>query len=379
MKKTATIILLTLLIFNLTACSNDNPTIINELPSETTATDNFVSVSTAESEHNVLIEYDNNAENLSFGSFASISDGWIYYTYTDFTGYFDNNKSYIYKVRNDGTEETLVYSHFDGIHGISALNNWIYFIGIKEGTIWSEDFDYNQDYVNIYKIRTDGTEKTEIISYNHSFNNLYITEDWIYYDILEDESFCLYKINTDGTEAVKLTSNTIQPNYIVNIIGDWIYYCVYNSIQNQIIYYKIRTDGTQETELTDNEKIRISFYIIDDWSYYTDNNDNNNIYKINMYNDETVKLNSDNSRYMNVINNWIYYVNEEDSNIYKISTDGTGRTRITDGIYFDEYDFATGMIVAGDWIYYECESRKSGPGPLCRIKTNGTGFKILKK
>lgn len=370
MKNIIKTILSSLLIISLTACNESNPSGLNDFPSETVFSEGYKDIP-QRTEQSAVVEYNSNTENISFGSFASENGGWIYYVYTDFIGYFDNNKSHIYKVCNDGTEETLLYTHFDGIIDICSADEWIYFTGIKEGTVWSEDFDYNQDYMSIYKIRTDGTEKTELMSYNDSFHNLLVSDGWIYFTIYKNKNYYLYKIRTDGSEPTILTGNAVQPNYIDNIIGDWIYF----HIQNQEKYYKILKDGTQEKELSGSAKIKISSNIVDGWSYYTDAE--NNICKINMHNDEKIKLNSDYSRYVNAAGDWIYYVNNEDSNIYKIRTDGSERTRITDGIYKDEYDLVTRMALAGDWLYYECDSRKSGPGPLCRIKTNGTGFKIL--
>lgn len=75
----------------------------------------------------------------------------------------------------------------------------------------------------------------------------------------------------------------------------------------------------------------------------------------------TQKLNSDNSRFINVIGDWLYYVNLSDNNqIYKITVDGTNRTKISN-------DRAQFINVIGDWIFYHIDNPS-----VYKIKTDGT-------
>jgi uncharacterized membrane protein YqiK len=60
--------------------------------------------------------------------------------------------------------------------------------------------------------------------------------DWVYFSNYNDY-MRLYKIKTDGKEMQKLNE---EKSYDIEVRGDWIYYC--NSDNKKL--YKIRTDGT---------------------------------------------------------------------------------------------------------------------------------------
>jgi hypothetical protein len=160
------------------------------------------------------------------------------------------------------------------------------------------------------------------------------------------------------------------------VAGDWIYY-----LDSGL--YKIRTDGTERTKLTDN---CADMTLSGDWIYYTNyvpvtnpnvftpkSSEQGNLYKIRTDGTGKTKLNSDDCRSINVAGDWIYYANYDDGSnvylkLYKIRTDGTGRTKVSDDSFGN---FAYGINVSGDWIYYHNGS--THPGTLCKIKTDGTG------
>ena len=61
--------------------------------------------------------------------------------------------------------------------------------------------------------------------------------DWIYYCNSSD-GHKIYKIRTDGTQRTKLNDDYSKD---INVVGDWIYY---ENISDDELY-KVRTDGTQ--------------------------------------------------------------------------------------------------------------------------------------
>lgn len=61
--------------------------------------------------------------------------------------------------------------------------------------------------------------------------------DWVYFSNYNDY-MRLYKIRTDGTEMQKLND---EKSYDIEVQDDWIYYC--NSDDKK--HYKMRTDGTE--------------------------------------------------------------------------------------------------------------------------------------
>ncbi|MCE5223257.1 DUF5050 domain-containing protein [bacterium] len=104
-----------------------------------------------------------------------------------------------------------------------------------------------------------------------------------------------------------------------------------------------------------------------EWVYYSNFNDDRKLYKIRTDGTGRTKLNEDNSYYINVVGEWIYYHNNSDeANLYKIRTDGTGRTKLNE-------DMNSNYInVVGEWIYYTF-SISGNTQSIYKIRTDGTG------
>jgi hypothetical protein len=80
----------------------------------------------------------------------------------------------------------------------------------------------------------------------------------------------------------------------------------------------------------------------------------------------------DYARVLNVDSGWIYYTNGENEwNIYKIRIDGTKREQLNN-------DKSYSINIVGDWIYYRVSTSERQPfiradDELFRIRTDGTG------
>ncbi|HYF75000.1 MAG TPA: DUF5050 domain-containing protein [Candidatus Nitrosocosmicus sp.] len=82
-----------------------------------------------------------------------------------------------------------------------------------------------------------------------------------------------------------------------------------------------------------------------------------------------MKLNDEMSFGINVLGDWIYYSNiDEDLTMYKIKTDGAGKTKICNDKYVGS------MYVVGNWIYYISGAPKAS---LYRIGVDGKNKKLL--
>ena len=80
----------------------------------------------------------------------------------------------------------------------------------------------------------DGTGRQLLVGAQISYIN--VVDDWIYYGIYGKG---IYKIKTDGTDKTKISDD--EPMFI-NISGDWLYYGT--GSQEETI--KIKTDGTEK-------------------------------------------------------------------------------------------------------------------------------------
>jgi uncharacterized protein YchJ len=90
------------------------------------------------------------------------------------------------------------------------------------------------------------------------------------------------------------------------------------------------------------------------------------IYKIKIDGSSKSKLNDNQSDFINVVGNWIYYCGDGEK-LYKIRTDGSGKTKLNNDNSFN-------INIAYDWVYYEVDGAM---WRLYRIKTDGTGRQLV--
>ncbi len=223
----------------------------------------------------------------------------------------------------DGTEETLISEDFVRSSPMAVANGWIYY-----GTIYpyenfadrvvSEDMAMATGEYGIYKIRADGSERTQISPY--VCRSLNIEGDWIYY---LDTNDSIWKIRTDGSGEVQLSGTQCRS---INVTGDWIYYV--GMSDNRV--YKMRTDGTENTEVSSDYTSWINAE--EDWVYYTNydfvdaQSEDIGLYKMRPDGSEKKQLTNDGAIVPNIAGEWIYYLGFDDEYVMrfnKVRTDGT--------------------------------------------------------
>lgn len=145
--------------------------------------------------NNIDLNDDNHVENIN------VVGDWIYYTkFDDSLGFYQ-----IYKIKTDGTGNIkLSDNQKNQIPCINVVDDWIYYTSINDHSKEQEDYNNNdtlkpvpENFATLYKMKTDGTEKTKLEDKCDSFIN--IIGGWIYYSIGESSNDGLYKIKTDGT------------------------------------------------------------------------------------------------------------------------------------------------------------------------------------
>lgn len=217
---------------------------------------------------------------------------WIYYSSYDA----------IYKIKTDGQEKTKI---------CDEDTNWIQ---VDQDCLYYINADHNH---YIYSIKTDGSDKTMVSAKSYGGNNakkLFVADGWIYFT--DDR---IFKMKTDGTEH----TNLVRLCQDMSLSGDWIYYLVPDMDNPGDVYlYRIRTDGTDETKLT--ELCHIADYD-DEWIYYSDMDDSG-IYKMKFDGTEKQKLTEDTALYqLKVVNDWIYYLKD---GICKVRTNGSENVQV---------------------------------------------------
>jgi ribosomal protein L40E len=101
-----------------------------------------------------------------------------------------------------------------------------------------------------------------------------------------------------------------------------------------------------------------------EWIYYRNASDGFKLYKVRTDGSGRTRLNDDASLYVNEADGWVYYMNASDGfKLYKVRTDGSGRVRLNeDRSYF--------VNVADGWVYY---SNANDGDKIYRIRTDGSG------
>lgn len=291
-------------------------------------------------------------KNIVNNGYVTQQGDWIYFSNA-------SDKSKLYKIRTDGSERTCLNK--DGSKYIIVAGDWIYYAN-------------RDDDSKLYKIRTDGSERTRLN--NDNSIKICVAGDWIYY-VNGDVNESLYKIRTDGSERTFLNEDS---SAYINVVGDWIYYA---NRDDRLYLYKIRTDGSKRTRLNQVSSAYIN--VADGWIYFANLDDDLKLYKIRTDGSECTRLNNDGSKYIYVAGDWIYYANSDDDlnlykiinaqgeliyyvnknfgkSLYKIRTDGSERTCLNnDNIVY--------INVTGDWIYYVNASYRY---KLYKIRTDGS-------
>lgn len=270
---------------------------------------------------------------INSGGLVVEKDGWIYYHNVSQGGK-------LYKVKADGTGKTEICS--DTAANINVIGDRIYYINLNDNS-------------KIYMIRTDGTGKIKIND-DESWN-VSVIDNWIYYINMSDNGR-IYKIASDGSNRFKL--NDTNSRYM-NVNLDNIYYV--NPDDARAIY-RIQTNSpTVVHKLLNIYAWDIN--VCEGWIYFSNDKEDNSLYAVNYEGTKINRLSDDSAFDIQVLGDTIYYSNASDNDkLYKIKADGTGRAKVYDGSAYL-------ISIAGDWIYFFKDKEAA---KLYKIKLDGTGL-----
>lgn len=265
-----------------------------------------------------MIKYDGTGKKIIYKSpvkYITISGDWVYYVATV------NNKDIIKKVRLDGTENTEVFrSTFEGFY---IIHPQIY--GVRVYSIYAFGIEYTNIYGGIRELIHTGTIPTSISIY----------KDRLYFTLAGDHYIRTTDLN--GNDRIRITN---VPAYRYVFQGDWVYFLNGND-----------GDKLYRTNLT-GEKYLIPLYI-------SQFNGEQGI------KDQVLEKVVDTPmRDFLIKDGWVYYSAFEDKTIHKVSIDGSGDVKLTQG---------PGDLddVIGDWILFTYENVRY------RVKADGTGQQKL--
>jgi hypothetical protein len=209
---------------------------------------------------------------------------------------------------------TAIYGCVVGCHG-----DWLYYQG---------------DYGELYKIKTDGSQKQLLIEQGAYW--ITVSNDWIYYSNKRDK-FRLYRISHDGSSNNKLNDNM---SFNLHTYGGYIWY---SNIDNCRNICKMKP----ETSATENLKLPVGkFLISEDWIFYRNKKMNNALSKAKSDGSQSACLSTDAVGDLTVSGNLLYYINRSQGDtIYKVGTDGTGPVQLC-------ADKASNLVLLSGWLFY---------------------------
>ncbi|TYQ15500.1 UNVERIFIED_CONTAM: uncharacterized protein DUF5050 [Acetivibrio alkalicellulosi] len=298
------------------------------------------------SEDDVFNYLENSNGNIANYGIATKEGEWIY---------FSSSEEGLLRIKEDASKKELIYTS-KAVYYINVIDNWIYFVDIER---------------NLYKIKVDGNE-IEMLA-EGDISNVCIIDNWLYYTNHDVEENKIFKMKNDSSEFSEIVLSN-SPSFF-SIKGEWIYYVTSdytgesNRFENSI--YKIKKDGIGETKICSDIEIDSGINILGNWIYYINKGDESSIYKMKLDGSENMKLNNNRSSYINVENEWIYYIEIEFLGgeyyyyLCRIKTDGSSKTIIA------KIDDSTINYInlIDDWIYYV---RSEWLGKTYRIKKDGS-------
>jgi RNA polymerase sigma-70 factor (ECF subfamily) len=303
----------------------------------------------------------------------------------------------MYGMNPDGSDEQKLY---DWASPVNAAGDWIYFF---------EGERYWMGSGNLYRIRTDGTEATMLLTQGFQdtvqISRVNIVNDYVYY--VQGDSV-LMRMNLDGTErqpAYQPNPEFILPDFeaftevdfgntrsnLLNrgnllLIDERVYfseggfvYSMNTDGGDRIIIADLREDDEPDafwgvaqnlTVFGDEIALHIGnrayhvaidgsgsfgrmpsgvslpFNEIGRWQYFINFSDNMRLYRRHIERETVQKIGTDFVTTFIISGDFIYYTNADDGNsLYRIRNDGMYRQKLND-VYTHEFN------IVGEWIYF---------------------------
>lgn len=162
------------------------------------------------------------------------------------------------------------------------------------------------------------------------------------------------EVNAYSPTASGNSADNIRNGGYAAYYDGWVYLLKHG--RNNI--FRMRPDGSNIEKLNDEDSRYLN--IVDGWIYYQ--GEDAMVYRMRTDGTERMKLNRQNSWYIHVVGGWIYYeVQEGPSEIFNLRLDGSIRESL--GI--------TNAIAAGDWIYYHQDQH------IYRMRSDRSSTEVL--
>lgn len=305
-------------------------------------------------------EHSNTGANLYNYGYAVEDNNYIFYAIPD------KNAEYmdIYRMKKDGTNNELICDKDWNVASLNIVGDWLYFIGYEKES--DESTSSETTVAKIYKMRTNGKDIKELTSdVTTQSYQITVIKNEIYY--INDE-YQICKISTNGGESSLVSEDK---NGFVTIDNGWIYYADYDT--DNYVMKKMKLDGSEKTEITG--EVMYDINIVKNDIYYA--NSEGLFCKVSVNGGEVTKLSENAVFNLNVSDNYAYYMRYENPDsedyvvgLYRVKLDGTGEEKIKT---FKNY--SSFLNVVGDWIMYSDNDEQYGY--MAMVKKDGSEDKNI--
>ncbi|GLC31679.1 DUF5050 domain-containing protein [Clostridium omnivorum] len=247
----------------------------------------------------------------------------------------------------------IVYTLLLLFLGITDYNSYTVKAAVDSSTLSFENFDVNDDWI---------VDMKDLAELGKRYNCSSKSENWSSdYDINKDNIVDIYDLTLIARALGKEQGNTFGNINNFGLIAKKGTYRYYSNQNDNGYLYKMNYNITSITKLNSDNSLYIN--VIGDWIYYSNFSDNGYLYKIKTDGSGKVRLNTDLTISTNISNGYLYYINRTDNNsIYSINIDGTQKKKLTK-------DQVSYINVVDNYIYYIDDSDSYS---LYRINIDGT-------
>ena len=251
-----------------------------------------------------------------YANYLNVVDGWTYFRCSYSERSFEINT--IYKIDEYGDNLSVVVPPEDAVRYITVLGDWIYYL------VW----DNNSLGYYLHKIRTDGTEKTQLSEIN--IGSFCVTDDgWIYFNSnindVKNADWGTYIVDTDGNNETKI-SDLVGGE--LQLYDNWLFFVGW--VDQSYCLCKMTIYGSQTVNLFDGFHASLSFNVDNGWIYYS-TPEEGGLYKMDINGQNQMKLSDRYSYWIYVFGDNIYFSDpEDDYNIVWVKSDGTAESVMLD-------------------------------------------------
>lgn len=284
----------------------------------------------------------------------AVEDGnWIYYLAPN----EDSSQIGIFKVKNNGKDQELLYMSEIDIVSLNVYKNYIYFIGSSVETYTETDELDNK----IYRMKKDGSD-LEVLNDNEINNDcyeIYVIDDSVYYIGVNAE---ICKMDLNGSNKTVVADN--GTGYL-GINKDYIIYNITETSteeSTEFVTYIMNRDGSNPRPIIEGKRL-YSVNIEGNAVYYSDSD--KKIYKTEIDSNEEQLLYGNLEAYnLNTNKGYAYYLNYLDPEnedytvcVYRVKLDGTTETPEL----IKKLDTYSSFIdIVGKWVIYMDSNSEAG-------------------